>query len=124
MGLRFFATGDFQVVIGDLRGFSQTTACRVIHRISAAVDPRGEFLFIDVRHPESVHDTTALDRSVAKMLFEEGGVKGFLIADKGFPSKTHFLIPCVESRTFTGAQKKYNRSVNETRNGVERNFGQ
>ncbi|XP_018570985.1 putative nuclease HARBI1 isoform X4 [Anoplophora glabripennis] len=33
-GLRFYATGSFQLVCGDLRGISQATVCRIIRKIS------------------------------------------------------------------------------------------
>ena len=39
MTLRFYATGSFQRVIGDLAGISQSAACTAIHRISQAFCP-------------------------------------------------------------------------------------
>ncbi|KAJ8678004.1 hypothetical protein QAD02_013791 [Eretmocerus hayati] len=38
--------------------------------VLAILDAKGSFRYMDVRHPESVHDMTALDRSALKMLFE------------------------------------------------------
>ncbi|KAB0790609.1 hypothetical protein PPYR_14985, partial [Photinus pyralis] len=35
--LRFYATGSFQVTVGDLGGFSQPTAHRIIHKVSNAI---------------------------------------------------------------------------------------
>ena len=37
--LRFFATASFQSVVGDLIGIEQSTACRTIHRVTAAFMP-------------------------------------------------------------------------------------
>ncbi|KAJ8677312.1 hypothetical protein QAD02_013099 [Eretmocerus hayati] len=192
IALRFFATGDFQTVIGDLRGFSQSTVCRVVHKVSvaladllhefvrfpeteredkvntqlfyniaylagvsalldathietispgvdigeifrnrkgyysinvlAAVDPRGKFLYFDVRHPGSTHDSTCLDRSALRVLFPQHRVKGLLVADKGFPCETWLLAP-YKGRRLTPVQKRHSRSFNKTRNGVETNFG-
>ena len=38
--LRYYATGSFQSVLGDLIGVDQSTACRTIHRVTAALRPR------------------------------------------------------------------------------------
>ena len=35
--LRFYATGMFQVDIGDLRGLTQPTVCRIVKRVSRAL---------------------------------------------------------------------------------------
>ena len=37
IALRFYATGTFQGVIGDLFGVSVFAACRVIHKVSRAI---------------------------------------------------------------------------------------
>jgi len=35
--LRFYATGSFQLVVGDTFGVHKSTVCRVVHRVTAAV---------------------------------------------------------------------------------------
>ncbi|KAJ8671189.1 hypothetical protein QAD02_002448 [Eretmocerus hayati] len=37
IGLRYYATGDFQREVGDLHRFSQSPVCRVVHRVSVAL---------------------------------------------------------------------------------------
>ena len=34
---RFFATGDFQISCGDFQGISQSTVCRMVHRVTNAI---------------------------------------------------------------------------------------
>lgn len=35
--LRYYATGCFQTVAGDLIGVSQSTACRIVHKVSRSI---------------------------------------------------------------------------------------
>lgn len=37
VALRFYATGTFQLVIGDLFNVNQSTICRTIHRVTKAI---------------------------------------------------------------------------------------
>lgn len=37
IALRFYASGSFQEIIGDIFGVSKATVCRVVHRVSAAI---------------------------------------------------------------------------------------
>ena len=37
LALRFYATGNIQIVVGDLHGVHLSTVCRVIHRISRLI---------------------------------------------------------------------------------------
>lgn len=37
IALRYYATGSFQIVLGDLAGISQSTAGNVVHRVSKAI---------------------------------------------------------------------------------------
>ncbi|XP_024874263.1 putative nuclease HARBI1 [Temnothorax curvispinosus] len=157
MALRFYATGNYQAVTGDLRGFTQPTVCRCIKAVSiafaeklheyvqfpktledqrsnirtfyeiaefpnvaacidgtlikianpdkeigeifrsrkgsfslnilAAAGPRGEILYIDVRHPGSTHDSTCFDRSALKLFFMENRIKDINIKQKHFKEK-------------------------------------
>ncbi|KAJ8676768.1 hypothetical protein QAD02_012555 [Eretmocerus hayati] len=191
MALRFCATGHIQQVIGDLRGFSQPTACRCINKVCralagllhefvqfpstrreqlvniqqfyniagfpgvaagidgthieiicptrqygeifrnrkgyfsinvlVAVDARGKILFIDVRHPGRVHDSTCFDRSALKVMFEEHLVEGLLIGDNGYANYTYLLTPFVIKTC--EEEVLYNDCHIATRNCVERFFG-
>lgn len=49
--LRFYATGNYQVVSGDLRGFSQPTISVTIKRVSTLI---GERLAEFIRFPQTV----------------------------------------------------------------------
>ena len=54
IALRFYATGTFQRVIGDLFGVSVFAACTVIHKVSRAIaKQKGQFLSF----PENLADT-------------------------------------------------------------------
>ncbi len=37
IALRFYCTGSFQRVVGDMQGISVTSACNIIHRVSRAL---------------------------------------------------------------------------------------
>ena len=37
IALRFFATGSFQLVVGDTFAISKTTVCHTVHRVTAAI---------------------------------------------------------------------------------------
>ena len=37
LALRFYATGSFHVIVGDIVGISKATACRIVHKVSAAI---------------------------------------------------------------------------------------
>ncbi|CAL1682532.1 unnamed protein product [Lasius platythorax] len=191
MALRFYATGNYQAVTGDLRNFSQATVCRSIKAVSialaeklhnyvkfhttindqrknirkfyqiarfpnvagcidgtlikiicpakqigemfrcrkgffalnilATVGPRGEFLFIDVRHPGSTHDNTCFDRSALKLYFEQNQIKGLLLGDNGYGCKSYLLTPILHP--VNQFERDYNKSHIMTRNVIERTFG-
>ena len=54
IALRFYATGIFQKVIGDLFGVSAFAACTVIHKVSRAIaKQKGQLLSF----PENLADT-------------------------------------------------------------------
>ena len=54
IALRFYATGSFEKVIGDLFGVSVFAACTVIHKVSRAIAKRkGDFLSF----PNNLSDT-------------------------------------------------------------------
>ena len=37
IAMHFYATGNFQIIDGDLIGVSQPTVCRIIHRVSCEI---------------------------------------------------------------------------------------
>lgn len=43
MALRFYATGSFQRVAGDLAGISQAATCCTVHRVSRAIARRRRY---------------------------------------------------------------------------------
>ena len=44
IALRFYATGTFQRVIGDLFGISAFAACTAIHKVSKAIEKQRVWL--------------------------------------------------------------------------------
>ncbi|XP_020294493.1 putative nuclease HARBI1 isoform X2 [Pseudomyrmex gracilis] len=89
--------------------------------ILAAVEPRGEILYIDVRHPGSTHDSTCFDRSALKLFFMENRIKGLLLGDNGYSCHSYLLTPVL--RPLNQAECNYNKSHKKTRNVIERTFG-
>lgn len=37
LALRFYATGSFHLIVGDIVGISKATACRIVHKVSVAI---------------------------------------------------------------------------------------
>ncbi|XP_071646666.1 putative nuclease HARBI1 isoform X2 [Temnothorax longispinosus] len=89
--------------------------------ILAAAGPRGEILYIDVRHPGSTHDSTCFDRSALKLFFMENRIKGLLLGDNGYSCQPYLLTPVL--RPLNQAERNYNKSHKKTRNLIERTFG-
>ena len=73
IALRFYATGTFQRVIGDLFGVSVFAACRVIHKVSRAIaKQKRQFLSIpgnltDVKRKFSTRGIYNLPSAVKKV---------------------------------------------------------
>ncbi|KAJ8677261.1 hypothetical protein QAD02_013048 [Eretmocerus hayati] len=106
------------------RQFAEIFRCRKGYfaiNVLAAVGPDGEFLFVDVRHPGSVHDQTCLDRSALRAWFAQRQITGKLLGDNGYGNKPYLLTPVLNPQT--QQQRRYNRSHIPTRNIVERAFG-
>ncbi|KAJ8670704.1 hypothetical protein QAD02_001963 [Eretmocerus hayati] len=89
--------------------------------VLAIVDAKGSFRYMDVRHPGSVHDMTALDRSALKMLFERGFLKGISLGDPGYACKRYLFTPFVQASN--EAEQAFNDSLIATRSFIERIFG-
>ncbi|KAJ8686541.1 hypothetical protein QAD02_022335 [Eretmocerus hayati] len=89
--------------------------------VMAAVDPRGKFMYFDVRHPGSTHDQTCFDRSGLKLMFEQDRVRGIILADDGYANEPYLLTPYVDPVTVP--QRRYNAAHIPTRGLIERNFG-
>ncbi|KAJ8677822.1 hypothetical protein QAD02_013609 [Eretmocerus hayati] len=88
MALRFLATGDIQQVIGDLRGFSQSTACRCINNVCRAL---AHLLHSFVKFPS----TTREQLVNIQLFYNIAGFPGVAAAIDG----THIPIIC-PSREF------------------------
>lgn len=52
--LRFYATGCFQSVSGDLSGLSTSTAHRIVHKVSCAIASKREDYIIFPETPEEI----------------------------------------------------------------------
>ncbi|KAJ8931226.1 hypothetical protein NQ314_015898 [Rhamnusium bicolor] len=75
--LRFYATGNFQLVAG----------------------PRMEILDIVVRHSGSTHDSVIFDRSAVRVRFEQGQIRGLLLGDNGYACRPYLLTPVIYPTT-------------------------
>ena len=69
--LRFFATGTFQLVVGDTFGVHKSTVCRVVHRVTAAIAGlRPKY----VRPPATVQER----RSIMNRFYAVSGLGGVI----------------------------------------------
>ncbi len=50
--LRYYATGSYQKVAGDLAGLSCATVCRIVRRVSRAIADRRNRMYIQIPGPE------------------------------------------------------------------------
>ncbi|KAJ8672216.1 hypothetical protein QAD02_003475 [Eretmocerus hayati] len=90
--------------------------------VMAAVDARGRFVCMDVRHPGSVHDQTCFDRSALKMILERRNiVKGILLGDPGYACERYLFTPIPTPSN--QAHEAFNESLITTRSFIERVFG-
>ncbi|KAJ8669829.1 hypothetical protein QAD02_001088 [Eretmocerus hayati] len=74
------------------REFAELFRCRKGYfaiNVLAVVGPNGEFLYVDVRHPGSVHNKTSLDRSVLRLWFAGEMITGELLGDNGYALTTN-----------------------------------
>ena len=90
--LRFFASGSFQNIVGDIVGVSQSSVSRILHAFVEAMKPHaGTYIRFPLDSPEWVQQT-----------------KNFYVARSGFPDVLgvvdgcHFLLkkPHVDGDTF------------------------
>ncbi|KOB64432.1 Uncharacterized protein OBRU01_24295, partial [Operophtera brumata] len=111
IALRFYATGCFQKVMGDL------STC---HKIVA--DCKLKIRKIIARWPGSVHDSTILNNSPLCAELENGRYKNFyLLGDSGYFCKHFLQTPILNPQSI--AEENYNKSHITTRNTVERCIG-
>jgi len=69
--LRFYATGTFQLVIGDTFSISKATVCRIVHRVTRAIASlRPKY----VRFPETAEDR----RRVMQVFYGKSGLPGII----------------------------------------------
>ncbi|KAJ8670068.1 hypothetical protein QAD02_001327 [Eretmocerus hayati] len=89
--------------------------------VLAIIDGEGSFRYLDVRHPGSVHDQTAVDRSALKLLFETGLVDGIILGDPGYACTRYLFTPI--PNPVNEAKESFNESLIATRSFIERIFG-
>ncbi|XP_071581600.1 putative nuclease HARBI1 [Temnothorax nylanderi] len=127
IALRFYATSSFQIVNGDLRGYSQASVSRVVARVSrilasyVVAGPQREILDIVVRHPGSTHDAVIFDRSGLRCRFEQRYLNGILLGDSGYACRSYLLTPVL--RPERDPEVRYNTAHKKTRVIVEQLFG-
>jgi len=69
--LRFYATGSFQLVVGDTFDVSKSTVCRIVHRVTAAIASLGPHY---VRLPSTAEER----RSVMSGFYLFSGMPGVI----------------------------------------------
>ena len=151
IALEFYATGCFQITVGDVIHVDQSTVSRVVKAVSISIaEKRRQFIkfpqsdreIMDamesfhatancsadmlitniVAHwPASTHDARIFAESRIKNMFGDGHCKGILVGDAGYPCLP-FLMTSV-ARPLTQNQRRYNRAHILTRNVIERVFG-
>ena len=73
-----------------------------------------------VRWPGRSHDTRVFEGSSLKRIIQ-GGNKGHVLGDSGYPLREYLMTPIRNART--DAQESYNAAHRTTRNVIERTFG-
>ncbi|XP_064653009.1 putative nuclease HARBI1 [Lineus longissimus] len=148
--LRFYATGNYHLVTGDLFGIHRTTASRMIRRVSDSLARRlddtsqNEFEYVNrkgvhsinaqaicdsgniflngvIRWPGGTHDSRILTNSEISRDFETGRISGFLIGDSGYPLRQWLMTPLYVAAN--RKERRYNTSHKRTRSVIERTFG-
>jgi hypothetical protein len=71
IALRFYATGTFQLVIGDLFKVHKSTACRAVHKVTACI---GKLCSKFVKFPSSAHER----RDIMNQFFQLSGLPGVI----------------------------------------------
>jgi hypothetical protein len=69
VALRFYATGTFQLVVGDTFGITKSTVCQTVHRVTRAI---AELHDKYVKFPATVDE----QRSVMQLFYGKSGMPG------------------------------------------------
>ncbi|XP_064639793.1 putative nuclease HARBI1 [Lineus longissimus] len=141
VALRFYATGTFQIVCGDLNNVSQPAASRIVAKapsvanreiyrcrkgfmslnVQGIADADMKFINIVARWPGSTHDSRILDNSMVCARFENDEFNGLLLGDSGYPCRSFLMTPFRNPHGH--AETSYNTAQKRTRSVVERMFG-
>ncbi|KAI8440283.1 hypothetical protein MSG28_001639 [Choristoneura fumiferana] len=139
--LRFYATGTFQIVHGDMMHISQSTVCYIVKRVSRALallmpefikfpanlrKTKEEFEKLGCvgRAPGLKNIVGAIDCTHIKIKKPRGIVHTEQYRnrkDGGYPCTRYLLTPI--SNPTTPQEERYNRVQIKARNSVERLFG-
>ncbi|GBM50001.1 hypothetical protein AVEN_113061-1, partial [Araneus ventricosus] len=122
IALRYYATGSFQLVLGDLEKVSQSSASRAINDVSKALaslqpnyirlpqtglelrqtisDASLRIRDIVACWPGSTHDSTVFDNSHLRAVLEnEVPPEYHLVGDNGYACRSYLLTPFLDPST-------------------------
>ncbi|XP_067145449.1 putative nuclease HARBI1 [Centruroides vittatus] len=146
--LRFYATGSYRRVAGDLIGVHVSTVCRTIQNVSKALvhlknaeivfpteseltsvkhdfsvicDGKMKIRNIVARWPGSTHDGRIFSNGSIKEKLHRGYCNGYLVGDGGYPCLPYLTTPFLHPQN--RGERRYNKAHSRARNIVERLFG-
>ncbi|XP_038063186.1 putative nuclease HARBI1 [Patiria miniata] len=111
--LRFFATGSYYTVHGDLHDISVP---------SATCDANYKLTIVVARWPGSTHNSAIIHGSILGQRFTNGQLTGVLLGDTGYALRPWLMTPILNPAT--NAERRYNRSHRKSRVVIEQTFGQ
>lgn len=91
VALRFYATGSFLITTGDFSGISETSAQKIVHRVSPAIASlRHQFVKLPTL-PEEIHQNQREFYDIAKFIRVVGCIDctHIKIQSYGKQNKTH-----------------------------------
>ncbi|CAC5359119.1 HARBI1 [Mytilus coruscus] len=130
--IRYYATGSFQTVVGDIMGISQPSISRIVQRVSSALCRHaGQYIRFSTtpRFQQAVKEgfvneftfPNAQNESGVKAYLENHADCGYLLGDQAYPLKPYLLTPVRNPQS--DGELAYNRLHQRTRQHVEDTFG-
>ena len=132
--LRFFATGSFQITVGDLSGVHQSTVCRTLKRVSHAL-ARQKARFIHMPRGERFRTVMEGFHEIANIPGVIGAIDGthIKIANPGGPDALRFInrkgwysincqFICTSDLCFTNIVARWAGSTHDSRIFSESNI--
>nr|XP_013189921.1 unnamed protein product [Amyelois transitella] len=127
VSLRFYASGSFQMITGDLISISQPTVSRIVKRVSHLFCLKVQEF---IKFPNNLQRRLLCDSlfswdnrssSSLKRKMEQGIIDGILLGDSGYGCQRYLLTPVAQPEN--NSEENYNKAHIKTRNTVERTIG-